>query len=72
MGARGLLLAAPAFILGLIGLVAVQRQPKRRGLAHGIVAVLLGLLGSYNYVMLFLMLRAAPAPSPTPGVFPYW
>lgn len=74
----GILLALPALILGIIGLVIARKEPDRRGKVHAIVAIILGILGSYNYVGLYLIIgwyRAGGLTPPTPtqpGTFPYW
>ena len=41
----GVLLAVPAIILGIVGLVKRRRDPKSRGAAHAVVAITLGVLG---------------------------
>ena len=78
----GILLALPAIILGVIGLVVGLKQPKRRGKVHAIVAIVLGIVGSYNYVIIIMTvwgglfgpppLNNNTPPPPMPGQFPYW
>ncbi len=41
----GVLLAVPAIILGIGGLVKRRRDPRVRGAAHAVVAIALGVLG---------------------------
>ncbi len=41
----GVLLAVPAIILGIVGLVKRRRDPKVRGAAHAVLAITLGVLG---------------------------
>lgn len=52
----GLLLALPAIVLGVVGLVNARCHPENRGTVHAIVAIVVGLLGSYNYVGLYFLL----------------
>jgi hypothetical protein len=70
----GILLALPALILGVIGLVIARKAPDRRGKVHAIVAIILGILGSYNYVWLYLITSGLRQPNmpAQPGMFPYW
>lgn len=79
----GILLALPAIILGVIGLVTGLKQTKRRGKVHAIVAIILGIVGSYNYVAIIMTIwggifgwfgpaNNTPPPPPMPGQFPYW
>ena len=74
----GLVFALPSIVLGVIGLVQGIRHSERRGKVHAIVAIVLGLIGSYNYVGLYLLvfgtwLTAPPQNNPpVPGSFPYW
>ncbi len=41
----GALLALPAIILGIVGLVKRHHEPRRRGLAHAWLAIILGVCG---------------------------
>jgi hypothetical protein len=78
----GILLALPALLCGIIGLVKVSKEPARRGMAHAIAGIIFGILGSYNYIGLYLFVSWAwftppPPPNnftppPIPGQFPYW
>ena len=77
----GILLALPAIILGVIGLVVGLKQPKRRGKVHAIVAIVLGIVGSYNYVIIIMTIWGGlfgppplnnNTPPPMPGQFPYF
>ena len=52
----GLLLALPSVVLGMVGLVQGIRHTENRGKVHAIIAIVLGLLGSYNYVGLYLLM----------------
>ena len=51
----GGLFALPGLILGVIGLVKGIRHSERRGKVHAIVAIVLSLLGCYNYLAMFMM-----------------
>ena len=74
----GILLALPAIILGVIGLVTSLKEPGRRGKVHAIVAIILGIVGSYNYVIIIMTIWGGlfgPPPvnnPPMPGQFPYF
>ncbi len=41
----GILLAIPAIILGVIGIIHANKQPAAEGMGHAITAVVLGVLG---------------------------
>jgi len=46
----GLILAPAAIVLGIMGLRHVNRNPRAKGTAHAIVAIVLGVLGMYNWL----------------------
>jgi hypothetical protein len=45
-----------ALICGIVGLRARQREPHRRGMAHAIIAIVLGALSAVGYTALGVML----------------
>ncbi len=51
----GILLAPAALILGIFGLRARSQNPLRKGMAHAIVAIVLGGLITLGYLFLLLI-----------------
>ena len=57
--AVGVILAPIAIVFGIIGLRNGIKHPENRGKIHAIVAIVLGLLGCYNYVAIVLLVMKA-------------
>ncbi len=55
----GVPLAIPAIILGIVGLVKRHRDPRRRGLAHAWLAIILGICGPLLMTVGFIALALA-------------
>ncbi len=55
----GTLLAVPAIILGIVGLVKRHHEPRRRGLAHAWLAIILGVCGPLLMTFGFVALLAS-------------
>lgn len=51
----GMVLALPAIILGIIGLVKRRKNPKVRGAAHAVLAIVFGVLGPAVWLLLFVL-----------------
>ena len=55
----GTLLAIPAIILGIVGLVKRHHEPRRRGMAHAWLAIILGVCGPLLMTFGLLALMAS-------------
>lgn len=55
----GAILALPAIICGILGVVKANSSPQAGGMGHAITAIVLGLFGQVVWVVLYFILIAA-------------
>jgi len=55
----GIVLGLSAFVLGIIGLCRVRANPEARGKAHALVAIILGGICGFGYLILLILLITA-------------
>ncbi|MGI8981913.1 MAG: hypothetical protein ACR2FY_21995 [Pirellulaceae bacterium] len=55
----GAILALPAIICGIVGVIKANSTPPAGGMGHAITAIVLGLFGQLVWVALYMILVAA-------------